>query len=43
MEHRHDAQDWHPSRQEVAEILRELRPIIAEMAHQDELELQRTA
>lgn len=43
MEHRE--QGWNPSRQEVAEILRELRPIIAEIAHQDELELagQRTA
>lgn len=38
-------QSWHPSTQEVAEILRELRPIIAEIAHQDELELagRRTA
>lgn len=32
-------QDWHPSKQEVAEILRELRPLIAEIAHLDELAL----
>lgn len=31
--------DWHPSTQEVADILQELRPIIAEIAHRDELEL----
>lgn len=39
MERMQAAQDWHPSRQEVAEILRELRPIIAEIAHHDELVL----
>lgn len=35
----HREQDWHPSTQEVADILQELRPIIAEIAHRDELAL----
>jgi hypothetical protein len=39
MERMQQAQSWHPSKQEVAEILRELRPIIAVIAQHDELEL----
>ena len=39
VERTQEIKDWHPSRQEVAEILRELRPIIAEIAHHDELVL----
>jgi len=34
-------QVWHPSTQEVAEILRELRPLIAEIAHRDQLVIVR--
>ena len=32
-------QDWHPTSQEVAEILRELRPVIAKVAQSDRMQL----
>jgi hypothetical protein len=32
-------QGWHPTSQEVAEILRELRPVIAKVAQRDHLQL----
>ena len=34
-----EATTWHPSKDEIAHIREELRPIIAEMARRDEQEL----